>query len=199
MELEELKMSWNLLNERLEENEILNKRIIKEMITRRTESAYERLFKLNLFKLVVVIVISLLFPVMYVAGDVGMKTLSFVLLEVTLTLGLISQIFLFSTLAKFDMEKKKTQELIKLALLYKLWARRNYTYGTALALIVLIAYWIIQEVHLMQHGFIGMGFILLYAFIVMCYQIRFYRKNIRTIEKSLEELKEFEEEPPVSE
>ena len=46
MELEELKAGWNVLNERLAQNEILNKRIIKEMIINRTQSAYERLLGL---------------------------------------------------------------------------------------------------------------------------------------------------------
>ncbi len=32
MNLDEMKNSWNVLNERLEQNEILNKRIIEEMV-----------------------------------------------------------------------------------------------------------------------------------------------------------------------
>lgn len=39
MELEELKAGWNVLNDRLAQNEILNKRIIKEMIINRTQPA----------------------------------------------------------------------------------------------------------------------------------------------------------------
>ena len=37
MELEELKAGWNVLNERLAQNEILNKRIIKDMIVTRNQ------------------------------------------------------------------------------------------------------------------------------------------------------------------
>ena len=47
MELEELKAGWNVLNERLAQNEILNKRIIKEMIVTRTNSALSRLKWMN--------------------------------------------------------------------------------------------------------------------------------------------------------
>ncbi len=47
MELEELKAGWNVLNERLAQNEILNKRIIKDMIVTRTNSALSRLKWMN--------------------------------------------------------------------------------------------------------------------------------------------------------
>ena len=40
MNLDEMKNSWNVLNERLEQNEILNKRIIEEMVASKTKSAY---------------------------------------------------------------------------------------------------------------------------------------------------------------
>ena len=39
MNLDEMKNSWNVLNERLEQNEILNKRIIEEMVASKTKSA----------------------------------------------------------------------------------------------------------------------------------------------------------------
>ena len=42
MELEELKAGWNVLNERLAQNEILNKRIIKDMIVTRTNSVRQQ-------------------------------------------------------------------------------------------------------------------------------------------------------------
>ena len=55
MELEELKAGWSILNEQLAKSEMLNKRIIKEMITNRTQSAYERLFRFDLFGLILVL------------------------------------------------------------------------------------------------------------------------------------------------
>ena len=41
MELEALKASWNKLDERLAETEIVNLRVVKEMIQQKTKSAYE--------------------------------------------------------------------------------------------------------------------------------------------------------------
>lgn len=53
MELDELKSTWNALNERLRKNELLNDRIIKEMITRKASSAWNRLIKWEQMGLVV--------------------------------------------------------------------------------------------------------------------------------------------------
>ena len=40
MELDELKTSWNALDKRLAETEIVNLRVVKEMIQQKTKSAY---------------------------------------------------------------------------------------------------------------------------------------------------------------
>lgn len=64
MELEELKAGWNVLNERLAQNEILNKRIIKEMIVTRTNSALSRLKWMNWGGIVLVFVMFILVLIM---------------------------------------------------------------------------------------------------------------------------------------
>ena len=40
MDLEKMKLGWDALNERLERNEVVNQKIIKEMISAKTKSAY---------------------------------------------------------------------------------------------------------------------------------------------------------------
>lgn len=195
MELEELKAGWGVLNERLEQNEILNKRIIKEMITNRTQSAYERLFRYDLFGLLLVLVMCVLFPVLVVTGKIVMQPLSFAFLEGAIGIGLIMQVFFSSILLRFNIEKKKICELARLTLTYKLWMKRNFTFGSGIGLTVLIAFLFLEKARLVANWEIRLGVTLLFVFIMGFYQIRFYLKNIQTIEKGLEELKEFEEEP----
>ena len=96
MELDELKAGWNVLNERLEQNEILNKRIIKEMIINRTQSAYERLFRFDLFGLILTFAMGVLFPVLVVTGKIVMQPLSFAVLEGAIGIGFIIQVFFLS-------------------------------------------------------------------------------------------------------
>ena len=43
MELEDLKTSWNALDKRLAETEIVNMRMVKEMVSHKTKSAYDRI------------------------------------------------------------------------------------------------------------------------------------------------------------
>lgn len=197
MEMDELRAGWSVLNERLAQNEILNKRIIKEMVTNKTQSAYERLFRFDLFTLVVGVALCILFPVMDAIGDTGMKPASFILLEGTLIIALAIQILLFSFLARFNMEKKKICDLSRLVLRYKLWNKRNYTYGTIFALIVIVMFFFIQRTYLLPDAMARVTHVAVALFLgsfIAYYQIRFYRKNIRVIEKGLEELKEFEAE-----
>ena len=57
MELEELKASWNALDKRLAETEIVNMRMVKEMIQQKTKSAYDHIVGHNVYNLVVCILI----------------------------------------------------------------------------------------------------------------------------------------------
>ena len=68
MELEELKAGWNVLNERLAQNEILNKRIIKDMIVTRTNSALSRLKWMNWGGIILVFVMFILVLIMKNCG-----------------------------------------------------------------------------------------------------------------------------------
>ena len=194
MELEELKASWSVLNERLEKSEMLNKRIIKEMITGRTQSAYERLFLYDMYGIIVALGLCILFPVLFMTGKIVLKPLSFVLLEGSIGLGFVMQLFFCTILTRFNMEKKKICELSRLTLTYKLWMNRNFTIGSGIGMIILIAFLFIEKAQLVGTWQIRLALALLFASVVMFYQKRFYQRNIRTIEKGLKELKEFEEE-----
>lgn len=198
MELEEMKASWNILNGRLEKSEMLNKRIIKEMITNRTLSAHERLLRYDIFGLIVCLGIGALFLVLYITGQLELKLVSFVILESCLLIGLVVQLFFIFTLGKLNLEKMRICELIRTTLTYKLWMKRNYTIGSGIGVIGLITFLIIEEAQLADNWELRFIVVLLLAFVAMYYQVRFYRKNIRIIEKGLEELKEFEEEPELN-
>lgn len=195
MELEELKAGWGVLNERLEQNEILNKRIIKEMITNRTQSAYERLLRFDIWGFIVSLVLCVVFPILTFSGQLVMKSLSFVVLEGCLIIGLIMQLFFLSIHIRFDMEKRKLCELARLEYMYKLWMKRNHVIGTGIALVGIIAFLFIEQNRLVAGWELRMAAALLAGVVIAYFQIQFYLKNIRAIEKGLEELKEFEEEP----
>ena len=164
------------------------------MIINRTQSAYERLFRFDLFGLILTFVMCVLFPVLVVTGKIVMQPLSFAVLEATIGIGFIIQVFFSAILLRFNMEKKRICELARLTLIYKLWMKRNFMFASGLVVSALIAFLFIEKARLVANWEIRLILILLFISIMMFYQIRFYLRNIRTIEKGLEELKEFEEE-----
>ena len=49
MELDDLKTKWNALDKRLAETEIVNMRMVKEMVSHKTKSAYDRIVGQNIY------------------------------------------------------------------------------------------------------------------------------------------------------
>ena len=118
MELEALKASWNKLDERLAETEIVNLRVVKEVIQQKTKSAYEGIVGQNLYTLVVnILIICVVFP--YVYMNTPIRTVSFAIVEGLMVIGLIPLIRKLSLLSKFDLDGKKSYELSSLVLNYK--------------------------------------------------------------------------------
>lgn len=193
MELEEMKTSWNILNEKLQQTEILNKRLIREMITSRTQTAYSRLWRYNIRTLVLCFFWCLFFlflpqerallhpASLYTVGGV-------LLIGVSITLVKIYY------LSRFQIDSKKVYELTGVILHYKKWNRFGYTFGTAIGGIAIL-------ISLYVEGFYKNPMIVLLYFLLFCIvipiayrQIQSFNENILTIQKGLEELKEFDPE-----
>ena len=76
MELDELKANWNLLNDRLAASEVVNLRLVKEMITQKTKSAYDHIVGQNIYSFVInMLIICVVFP--YVYMNTPIRTASF--------------------------------------------------------------------------------------------------------------------------
>ena len=83
MELEELRASWNAFDKRLAENEIINQRIVKEMISQKTKSALDKIFHLNIYNLFVIFfIMTLVFPWIYMHTKI--MAFSFVMVELVM-------------------------------------------------------------------------------------------------------------------
>ena len=83
MELDELKASWNAFDKRLAESDIVNLRMVKEMIAQKTRRAFDRIYGLNVYYFVVsLLILGLVFP--YVYMNTPISTTSFVIVETIL-------------------------------------------------------------------------------------------------------------------
>jgi len=193
MELEEMKAGWDALSNRIARNEILNQRIIKEMVSNRTRSAYSRLFRFDLMTIIITVIIGILLP--FFKMNTIMTMSSFVVFGCFLIIMMVMQVYQFSFLLRFSIESKGLYELSWLTLKYKLWMKRIYIISFILSFLVVIAFFLLQGDQLYHDWW--RYYVIIFAFVIaiplVYIQLRFYNRNIATIEKGLEELKDFEE------
>ncbi|MBR1548855.1 MAG: hypothetical protein IJ637_09055 [Prevotella sp.] len=201
MELDELKNSWNMLNKRLDDSEVVNLRVVREMISHKTNTAFDHLFKQNLHSFAVTfIIIAGLFPWIYMHTPIS--TTSFVIVEVAMVVGLIPQIWKITLLSKFDLEGKKCNELSSMVLSYKRLRHNETIWGIALAAFTFVAFYISEICFndavtyvlgpkiLLTVGMTLLTFAL--AYIIGLWQRRRHAQQMLEIENGLQELRDFE-------
>lgn len=202
MELDELKTSWNALDKRLAETEIVNLRVVKEMIQQKTKSAYNGIVGQNLYSFVVnILIIGVLFPYIYM--NTPIRTISFAIVEAMMILGLIPIIWKLSLLSKFDMGGMSCNELSRLVLRYKQICHQQKYWGIAAVCLAMVAFYIIELGFNSTAGYafeanrvlivIGLTlFTFAMAFVLGLWQRRRHAQQMQEIERGLEELREFE-------
>ena len=202
MELDDLKTSWNALDKRLAETEIVNMRMVKEMVSHKTKSAFNGIVGHNLYSFVVTLIImGVVFP--YVWMHTPITLTSFVIVECAMAVGLILQIWKLLMLSKFNLEDKTTSELSGLVLHYKKFCHNEKLWTTAIVATAFIAFYISElgfnteaNYQLGTHrvllvvGLTLLTFVL--AFIIGVWQRRRHAQQMQEIERGLEELKDFE-------
>ncbi len=201
MELEELKASWNAFDKRLAESDIVNLRMVKEMIAQKTRRAFDRIYGLNVYYFVVsLLILGVVFP--YVYMNTPISTTSFVIVETILVMGLYPHIKKLNLLSKFNLEGKSCHELSSLVLQYKK-VCHNETYWTiAIVSIAMVAFYITELGFNQQANYVlgtrvmlVIGLTLLtfaLAYVIAQWQRRRHATQMLEIEQGLEELREFE-------
>ena len=201
MELEELKASWNAFDKRLAESDIINLRMVKEMIAQKTRRAFDRIYELNIYYFAVsLLILGVVFP--YVYMNTPISTTSFVIVETILVIGLYPHIKKLNLLSKFNLEGKSCHELSSLVLQYKK-VCHNETYWTiAIVSIAMVAFYITELGFNTQANYVlgtrvllVMGLTLLtfaLAYVIAQWQRRRHATQMQEIEQGLEELREFE-------
>lgn len=201
MELDELKASWNAFDKRLAESDIVNLRMVKEMIAQKTRRAFDRIYGLNVYYFVVsLLILGVVFP--YVYMNTPISTTSFVIVETILVIGLYPHIKKLNLLSKFNLEGKSCHELSSLVLQYKK-VCHNETYWTiAIVSIAMVAFYIAELGFNQQANYVlgtrvmlVIGLTLLtfaLAYVIARWQRRRHATQMQEIEQGLEELLEFE-------
>lgn len=194
MNLDEMKNSWNVLNERLEQNEILNKRIIEEMVASKTKSAYDSIYNQELRGLYIILLCGLIvLPVNRFLG-INMKLSSFILLETVMFLALLFQLAILYSLSKFKLNYMKVNELTRTVLKYRRFYSYNKKYGTILGLGSVIVFMISESKITNLYAFVPVLTVMIVGCIYSYTKMKQHEQKIKEVEQGLAELKEFESE-----
>ena len=201
MELEALKASWNKLDERLAETEIVNLRMVKEMIQQKTKSAFDHIMGQNIYSFVVnMLIICVVFPLVYLTTPI--QTTSFAIVEGVMVIGLIPMLWKLSLLSKFDLGGKSSSELSRLVLTYKKVCHQEKVWMIGAVCLAMIAFYILELGFNTEAGYefstrllLPLGLSLLtfgLGFVFAKWQLRRHAQQLQEIERGLEELREFE-------
>ena len=202
MELNDLKAQWNALDQRLAETEIVNMRMVKEMVSQKTKTAFDGIMGHNIYNLVVcTLIICVVFP--YVYMNTPIRPLSFAIVEGMMVIGLIPQIWKLSLLSKFDLGGKKCNELSSLVLQYKKVCHHEKIWIIAGVCLAMVAFYILELGFNKEAGYelgtrlilpLGLSVLTLGLGLVFAkWQLRRQAQQMREVERGLEELKDFEE------
>lgn len=201
MELDELKASWNAFDKRLAETEIVNMRMVKEMVTQKTRTAYDGVVGHNIYSFVVTLLImAVVFP--YVYMNTPITTVSFVIVEGVMLIGLGIVIWKLCLLSRIDLGAKKANELSGIVLRYKKVCHKETSWSIFLVALAMIAFYISELGFNNAAGYVlgtriwlVAGLTLLtfaLAYVIGIWQRRRHAQQMAEIERGLEELKEFE-------
>ena len=201
MELEALKASWNKLDERLAETEIVNLRMVKEMIQQKTKSAFDHIMGQNIYSFVVnMLIICVVFPFVYL--NTPIQTSSFAIVEGVMVIGLIPMVWKLSLLSRFDVGGKSSRELSRLVLNYKKVCHQEKIWMIGAVCLAMIAFYILELGFNTEAGYefstrllLPLGLSLLtfgLGLVFAKWQLRRHTQQIQEIERGLEELREFE-------
>jgi len=202
MELEELKASWNALDKRLADSEIVNLRLVKEMIQQKTKTAFNGIVGHNIYSFVVnMLIICVVFPFVYM--NTPIQTSSFAIVEGVMVIGLIPMVWKLSLLSRFDLGSKSSSELSRLVLTYKKICHQEKAWMIGAICLAMIAFYILELGFNTEAGYefstrllLPLGLSLLtfgLGLVFAKWQRRRHAQQMQEIEQGLEELREFEQ------
>lgn len=191
MDLEQMKQGWNKLSERLAQNEMINQRMIKEMITRKTNSAYNAIYQSNKRGLIATFLIgALLLPFAKMQG-MPIYRETFIALESFILLGFLYECYMFYLLSRFNLTTMKADEAMWSMLRYKKLFIDNQRYGKLAILLIVVICMGLQKAFTLP---VILFTVLFSVVAIFLWRIEWKRHNqsLKEIEEGLQELREMQ-------
>lgn len=199
MEIEALKNRWSELEKQLEQNKSLNERIIKEMIDRKAgkiDTAINRLLFRDIYALVFMLVMfsSLLYLYITRKGDHVFWDIVLIMLGVTAIPTLVWYFIKIYRLMKVNMNRSVKRNLIYISK-YNIQAKReqigNVIYMGIAFVVLLFLVFVNATAYSFMWLVIACGIPIVLAKSYWSYK-KVYQKHIKSIQHSLEEIRELE-------
>ncbi len=199
MELEELKNVWTSVDERLKENEMLNKRMVQEMLNNKSNKSLNKLVNTEMFNIIVLLLALPLciWLLNFRFGNFLFPKIMFVVVIAVSIFGIVwGGYTLKKYLLKIDFSKSIKDNMYyvnKFAIYYR--KSKTISYFVIIPVVSALGILSYYELKAPFHLWIFL-FVCLTIGVVTTFWIykKIYDVNIQSIKKSLEELKELEEE-----
>lgn len=198
MKMEDIKKGWQQLNEQLENTEIVNQKLIKEMIVERTTTAREKLFKMNLPVVILIPLLMVVFPFMYRNINIGEMVLMNIGTELLFAYALLTELILLHYIRLMDIHKKKVSDIVYCTLMFRKWFKIRVMTGMPLAFIFIFFY--LFNLHysttiLKESTFwITLCICIPIAIYISITKIKTMFQTLKVIEKAIQDLKELKKE-----
>ncbi|MDD3355615.1 MAG: hypothetical protein PHP72_01690 [Dysgonamonadaceae bacterium] len=198
MEIEELKNTWSTLDNQLKENKSLNERIIKEMIDKKANKSLSKLLFWDIFSIVglFVLIPFIVYGFSLYGGQKMFWDITAISAAFFCIIGVVWYFIKIHGLMKVDINQSVGKNIYYINR-YTIQIKREkiaitYFVGIPLTILIILTY-IEEKVPLPFWVFMSCGLIL-GAFVTYWSYKRIYQKNIYSIQKSLDEIKELKEE-----
>lgn len=191
MELNELKETWNLLNEQLKRNEVMNQKVVKKLIEKRMLNARDRLVITNVAAVLIMGIVLTAIPLAATQVTIrqGILWLAYTILPVTMLYALWS----VRSLCKLDPASCTLIEMQRWVIRYKRQLRTELWCTPFLISGIFITVFLVHH-HYRSILMIIFDGLMLLVTAVISYLGYIYadKRSVEEIEKGIEELHEFE-------
>ncbi len=200
MEIEALKNTWSILDNQLKENKSLNERIIKEMIDRKAgkiDTAINRLLFRDIYALVFMLVMISCLLYLYITrkGDHVFWDIVLIMLGVTAIPTLVWYFIKIYRLMKVGMNRSVKRNLFYISK-YNIQVKReqigNVIYMGIAFVVLLFFVFVNATAYSFMWLVIACGIPIVLAKSYWSYK-KVYQKHIKSIQNSLEEIRELKE------
>lgn len=197
MELEEMKTMWAKLNTEVSQQNILNEKIVREMIGSKRDRALNSLIR---YETIGSAIILASIPLVFYAIDAFkwtyIQTINLYVIIAVLVLAAVAQLWKLFHLFNIDFAQSISTNISKIEK-YRIHVNREKIAN--IVILPLILPMVIEAQRVFPHGIdlwrwmvMGASFLALIIFSVWLYQ-KFYKNNIEQIKESMEKLKDLDD------